>query len=38
MTNIYMAESFAAAADGVSGTLVTEASQTAQPLLTHPQP
>jgi hypothetical protein len=34
----YMATSFVTAADGHGGTLVTEATQTAQqPLLTHPQ-
>jgi hypothetical protein len=33
----YMASSFVTAADGHGGTLITEASQTAQqPLLTHP--
>ena len=32
----YIAGSFAAAADGHGGTLVTVASQTAQLLLTHP--
>ncbi len=32
----YIAGSFVAAADGQGGTLVTEASPTPQPLLTHP--
>ena len=34
----YMAGSFVTAADGHGGTLVTEASQTGQPLLTRPHP
>jgi hypothetical protein len=34
----YMAGSFAAAADGHGGTLLTRAPQTEQPLLTHPSP
>ena len=33
----YMAGSFVTAADGHGGTLVTETSQNAQPLLTHPR-
>ena len=34
----YMAGSFVTAADGHGGTLVTEASQAAQPLLARPHP
>ena len=34
----YMAGSFAAAADGHGGTLLTRAPQTELPLLTHPSP
>lgn len=33
----YMAGSFATAAGGQGGTLVTQASQIEQPLLTHPR-
>jgi hypothetical protein len=33
----YMAGSFVTAADGHGGTLVTETSENAQPLLTHPR-